>query len=503
MSVDIKKEMAKHVEATIAWVISLALSSLFMFCSPLHPWIGAGSSTDSSVFKTVALMMQKGYMPYRDSFDHKGPFIYLLNYMGNKISYYRGIWIIEVIMLAITIYWLYRIARLSCNVLSSAVSVFLALSLLFKYFEGGNLTEEYAMPCIAYSIFVFLDYLRNSIISRMRLVLAGVGLGIVLMLRPNMIALWFVFCIYVLVKLLCQKEYKELGYIVGFFALGVGIIVLPILLWLGLNNALGYFWDDYIVFNNTYSAVDSEQSMFPARWSIFMCFANTTVFVASIVSMLFFIKDKKTRGVNACYLVFVLVNVAFASVSGKQFGHYAMVLVPSVVYPFSLFFGVLDSVEQKTIRKSLIMVVSLYLFSSLIIPDWNNIIAGIPGMYNARHENEIDSDWDMNCILHIINEYTDPDQTISVYGNYDLVYVLSKRKHATRYSYQYPIGSVKVELIEEYYAQLQEELPVAIVVTENMRDMYMCGFLDKNDYDLVWSDDPEDDQSMAVFIRQG
>lgn len=85
--------------------------------------------------------------------------------------------------------------------------------------------------------------------------------------------------------------------------------------------------------------------------------------------------------------------------------------------------------------------------------------------YFGTVENEIDSNWDMNCILHVINEYTIPDDAISVYGNYDLIYVLSKRKHATRYSYQFPIGRVKQEIIDEYHAQLQEELPTVIVVT--------------------------------------
>ena len=32
-------------------------------------------------------MMEKGYMPYRDSFDHKGPLLYFLNFIGNKCVY--------------------------------------------------------------------------------------------------------------------------------------------------------------------------------------------------------------------------------------------------------------------------------------------------------------------------------------------------------------------------------------------------------------------------------
>ena len=45
----------------------------FTIASPLHPFVDGTPYTDSSVFETVAMMMQRGYMPYRDSFDHKGP----------------------------------------------------------------------------------------------------------------------------------------------------------------------------------------------------------------------------------------------------------------------------------------------------------------------------------------------------------------------------------------------------------------------------------------------
>ena len=82
-------------------------------------------------------------MPYRDSFDHKGPLMYILNWLGNRIASYRGIWVIEMIFLTVTFYMLYKIARLSCGRIASVVTFFTASTLLFPYFEGGNFTDEY------------------------------------------------------------------------------------------------------------------------------------------------------------------------------------------------------------------------------------------------------------------------------------------------------------------------------------------------------------------------
>ena len=42
------------------------MSFIFLLNSPLHPWVGGDTDIDSSVFRTVSLMMRNGYMPYRD-----------------------------------------------------------------------------------------------------------------------------------------------------------------------------------------------------------------------------------------------------------------------------------------------------------------------------------------------------------------------------------------------------------------------------------------------------
>ena len=41
---------------------------------------------DSSVFQYIADEMIKGKMPYLDTFDHKGPLIYLFNVAGKLLS---------------------------------------------------------------------------------------------------------------------------------------------------------------------------------------------------------------------------------------------------------------------------------------------------------------------------------------------------------------------------------------------------------------------------------
>lgn len=207
---DDKTNMFKFSDIGVFFCIFI-FCFLFLMQSPLNLFCEYGNSTtDSSVFRTVATYMLEGGIPYKDSFDHKGPLLYILNYFGMLLGDFKGIWIIEFIGLLITFCFIYKIARMKLNKLNSLFVLFMSTSVLYKYFEGGNFTEEYAMPFIATSLFIFIDYFLNSKITRFRLCVCGASLAAVTLLRINMISLWIVFGIVVFVKGLIEKEYKEL-----------------------------------------------------------------------------------------------------------------------------------------------------------------------------------------------------------------------------------------------------------------------------------------------------
>ena len=501
------KSTGNKIENLLTALFSFLFALVFLFNSPLHPWtLGEGAFRDSSVFKTIALMMENGYMPYKDTFDHKGPFLYILNFFGNKISYYRGILVIELIFIAVTFFMMYKIARLFCGKVSSVVSTLLAVTLLFSYFEGGNLAEEYAMPFIAIAIYIFLDYLKNKRINRFRMILSGVGLGAVLMLRPNMTAVWVVFCIYILFILLKKRKFRELINIVIFFAIGTAIATVPIIVWLASKNDLSYFWNDYIIFNRLYSSVEGGRALFSAKWSAFITFANTSVYIAGFFSLFYFLKNNKQRIIDIPYLIYLVITIILIVMSGMEYGHYGMVLVPAMVYPLCLLFSIIEKVEHETIRKALLMTVSLFSLSTLILPGWFELVKEVPLAYEIKHgintEEEDDSEENIKSIIGCINQYTDENDSISVYGNYNLVYVKSKRKHATLYSYQDPIGWVNPEIMDDYFGQLHVEQPKVIVVQQEKYDDRIKSFLMLNAYKKVWAEEEQDEQSLSVYAKK-
>jgi len=469
-------------ENILAFLLMLIITFFFLLNSPLHPWIGGVTGTDSSVFKTVAMMMEKGYIPYKDSFDHKGPLLYILQYLGDKISTYQGIWVIEYVFMLINFFVMYKVARLRCCICSSIITFFTAISLLFRYFEGGNLVEEYAMPMITISLYIFLDYLINDRISNFRITVCGLTCGVVVLLRANMISLWVVFCLWIFVILLRDKKWKVLRCYTLHFIMGLLTVLLPVIAWLASKKALVDCFECYIIFNKYYTLSEGGLVSFGAVWNSFFSFSNTQVYIAAFGIMLYEVK-RKERNISIPYLIYMICTLLFMCISGRIYGHYGMILIPVFVYPISLIFHKIEKIKMKELESVGLMIIGVYLLSSIIMPDWLNHLSTAAYTYANRENDNMDET--VSTICHFIEQYTGDEESISVYGNKDCIYVLSRRRHATKYSYQVTIGPVMPEIMNEYFAELEVEQPRMIIIQNGFFDDRINDFLTDNHYEFI------------------
>lgn len=491
--------MAKKSFSTIVSRICLLFA---LFCStfiiltdsPLCPWVQKEPATDSSVFQAIAMMMRKGYIPYRGTFDHKGPLTYIINYVGMFISPNYGIWCIEFVSLAITVWVMYKISCLLCTRLQACIVVLVSLFPLYDYFQDGNLVEEYAMPLIAISAFIFLDYLLNEIITPARLILCGFCMGGVLMLRPNMISLWIVFCLAIFFNKLYRKQFAELFHFILFFLVGTAIATVPFLIWLGVNHALGDFWNVYIGFNFLYS--NNDDMNFSTKWETLCLFANNIVFLFALVSSLFFCySNKEKRLLYAAYSFYLVVTLFLLSMSGRYYLHYAMILVPAFAFPIASAFQYCNHTE-----KTGSFLLGAFLLCSVGVSPWIAQISKLPAIYSTRHDNHIVG---MTAeICDVIAANTSPDDAISVYGNWDFLYIRTNRRHATKYSYQSPLTLVSDEIDNEYWQQLKAEQPALIVSAypDTEKTELMNQFVSENGYTQIWTDE-NNATGITIYIK--
>ncbi len=487
-----KITLKNRFEYIISFLTSVFISGVFMFNSPLHPWVHREPDIDSSVFKTVSMMMREGYLPYRDSFDHKGPLLYFFNLWGDCLSEECGVLLFELLSLSVTVFAMYKIARLFCGIIPSTVSVFVALSMLFVYYEGGNFTEEYAMPFISVSLLYFLSYINERTISDWKVVVSGICLGAVLMLRPNMISVWAVFCIAIMVMQIKDKEIGKLIRFIVLFLLGMIISVLPIFIWLLAKGIFGDFINVYLIFNFMYS-----DRMTGNKIVAFFTFFDTSVMILAFLSLIFSVKK---HWLNIRYMVYLIVTIVFMVMSGVHYGHYGMVLIPGLVYPFSLLFHNVEMIVDDKARCVVSNLLAIFLLWMVVISDWMGVVQNIPAIYKDRNSDHLSAT--MTEVVDIIQELTDENDSISVYGNWNAVYIISGRRHATRFSFQFPVGNIDPAIMDEYWTQLQEELPTVIVITAGYYTDDIKQFVTNNDYEMVYAENTTDPEYGALVYAR-
>ena len=487
-----------NLKIACLFILASIVAALFLVESPLHPWICADTKIDSSVFRVVAFMMSKGFMPYRDSFDHKGPLLYIINWLGNNPIFNGKLWIIEWLFLTLTIMMMYKIARIVCSIFQAILVSLTSLSLLFNYFEGGNLTEEYAMLFIAIAVYIFVDYLKNDRVSKIRLVICGASLGGTLLLRPNMIAIWAVMCSVIFFQLFFSKKWKNLWEFSKYFLIGLMLILVPVIIWLSMNHALQDFWKDYVVFNKSYIKGMSQGALWKARWNTGYHFFNTKICKIAFAGMIFCAIYQKDC-LNISYLAYMIVSLILIGISGVVYGHYGMVLIPMLVYPLAEIFSNVKKIKKKFLLVVCEVICFVFVITNAKLSSWITLARSIPSIYADKgndHRSETAS-----IIGQYIDENTAEDEKISVYGNWDYIYLISERCHATQYSYQYPIADVSSEIMENYWSQLEKETPPIIVVQAGRMDDMMVKYLYENQYELLWSERGREVDGALIYKK--
>ena len=225
-----------------AFLLLLCLAS-FLFLSVFSyfttPFSTCDNGRDAAFFRLVGQGMTKGHLPYRDFFDMKGPFLFFIEYTGQRLSYGRlGIFILQWLNLFLTLLLICRIFS-RCGVLNRLLQIGLLLPLAFVAsftFEGGNLTEEFSLipifSCLLLSLSFFEMSEKGNEFWQMRMFRCagawfGFCFGLLLMIRVTNAALICAMVFVVLISLTKDRKYRQLGVCAGMFIVGLLLSLLP------------------------------------------------------------------------------------------------------------------------------------------------------------------------------------------------------------------------------------------------------------------------------------
>lgn len=351
----------------------------------------------------------------------------------------------------------YFLKKYTANNFVAAFSVITAYSFVIVMFDGGNTVEEWALPFITLSVFLFWEYYENSKISFIKIFLTGICCGCVLMLRPNMAVVWAVNGLAITIDLLSSRQWKRFVQYMSCFLGGCLMVVLPILIYLLLNNALDAFWNSYILFNVLYTGNRWLQKI-----KVTLYFLNKPQIYISLAAVLYGFmhsQNKKTKKSMIILGVTIFTSLLSVGMSGRYYFHYQIILLPLILLSIFITVNQCKTGIQECFSVNNII---LFIFSVFIASNLSNAVSGFVDIMDEEGRNARIYD-----ISQYIAENTDSDDKISVFGNEDIIYLRSRRKSASRYSYQVPI-MFEERIVEEYFDEIQNSMPQIIVITAQL-----------------------------------
>ncbi len=472
-----KKNKEKKEYLMIIFLVVFAVM-ITLHSSVVNPLSG-DNSNDSWVFRYMGMLIAKGGMPYRDAFDQKGPLLYFIEYLGYILQREYGIWILEVLSMTLLLVFTYALCRKLLSIIFSAICCIVSVGSLSLFFSG-NMSEEFALPFIAGSIYIFSDYFLFGKYNHVRIILCGFCLGCVLMLRPNMIALWIVMSLAVIINEVKNNKIFPVKFSL-LFIVGICMSVLPFIIWLYLNDAFDDFIMQYLLHNATYT---SGPYSIIGHIKLVLAFANGSLLIIPIVFLLIIgFGYKQYKFYNITFVCFIIINVFLCSISVRGFYHYGMPLVVSHAYPLALFTKILYDAynnKGKNIYKYIIYLLIITYSFPFILFISNNIVSFVNAQINYQP-----SRYDV-IVIEEIKELTDPDDRILVLGHGSRIYYESDRLCSAKYFIQEPIYNNNNTVLSDIKECLNSNLPKLVIYNYTESDGVCNSFFEHMDeYELV------------------
>lgn len=211
----------------------------YLFTSDYFPFTIRHLGFDQGVYSYMGLAAREGLTLYVDAWDNKGPLLYLLNVLGLAIHYQYGMLVVEAAAQLTAMALLYQTALRYTGRALATLATLLCWTLMSICLQGGNLTEEYSLPFLAYILYQTVCFFGDGYaLPRRRIFWVGCAIGAVFLLRANNLALALTLALVLVLWLLTHRQWAMLGRVALFVALGFCCFLAPFALYLWRVGAL-------------------------------------------------------------------------------------------------------------------------------------------------------------------------------------------------------------------------------------------------------------------------
>lgn len=240
------------VWCAITAFLLLMICSRSSFLYPCNDW------NDANSYFTMGKAMMNGQVIYRDLYDQKGPYLYLLYGIAYLMAHdsFAGVFVLEIIAITVFLISCFKILNLYCKKQTSCLLLPLigAAALSSKSFYFGGAAEEFCLPLLGISFYYSLKYFKKEYPNPPdtgMIFVNGVMAGVVMQVKYTILGFYFAWMAMIALAVLLKKDFKNFLKSCVVFLLGMFITMAPWLIYFGIHGALGDWYQCYI-YNNVF-----------------------------------------------------------------------------------------------------------------------------------------------------------------------------------------------------------------------------------------------------------
>ncbi len=449
----------KNKYKIILLLIIIGLSCISIISSPFYK---GTMYNDPSVFQIMGKGMLQNQIMYKDLFDHKGPIIYIINALAYLISPHIGLFIIEIVFIYIGTIYIYKTSNLILKKGSFLISL-LYLMLIFRYIDGGNLTEEYAITFMSIAQYYILKilYEKETNIKKSWIII-GATFTINFFIKPTYISIWIAFGITQLIYYIKDNKIKELIKCISYIFIGVAIVLVPIIIYLLKNDAIKDFINAYFIMNMKYSEASIIKKI-TCFIDMIKIYGYEIFIIFAVLSNIVVIFNKKQTKIKLFITLYFIISLILTAWAPKTYIHYLIQLAPCITLELTfLICNILSLMEKTRVKKYkeqlplkliYICIAISILFSSVQI---NNFLI------NSKKGDTKRSAMDE------IKTYINQEDKILVLGNQPYYYIYLDKQPEFKYFFQMPIIMYDRAIAEETQKYVYDKKPKIIIDTINI-----------------------------------
>ena len=423
---------------------------------PLSPkYVGLGD--DGALFAYFGQEILEGSILYEDVWDTKPPGVFYLNalalWLGGTTPW--AVWSLELAWLIVaTISLLFVLKWLSGLLPSIVATVLVTFTALHPlYIRGGNLTEVYAYLPQILVIAAAIGFFYSG--RSWWILLAGVLTGLAFMLKPTYIALGFSV---LAVVLLASSNGRHRRIVAASFIAGFALPVVIGASYSSMQAALDSLISAVFFENLQYvQAGLSVTSLYGTTRKLFLEQPMATLIIFSLAAGLLFIELRKpttlrawarpgdareaksVRGRNWVFLaVFIAfpLELALVAISGRNFGHYFITLLPAAAVACSFLFAqIISAIRDERHTGPWFGVLVVFIVGMLVAWFLEVFAAERPTVAQVEDllRDGLGGEYLVDDVERYVISHTEPGQTVLAWGYNPGLHFATGRKSPSPY----------------------------------------------------------------------